>query len=104
MYGDSECLLPTHPFLGTYLRMFSKKTREETKKGELQAKKGGTCAKKKKKKSIAGRKLHKVQNINQSKLSREKTPRKNKSFLKLTLTPLSKLKHLKNLIKGDNIH
>lgn len=49
MYGDSECLLPTHPFLGTYLRMFSKKTREETKKGELQAKKGGTCAKKKKK-------------------------------------------------------
>lgn len=52
MYKDSKCLLPTHPLLGTYLRMFSRKTREETKKRELQAKKWGTHAKKKKKKKI----------------------------------------------------
>lgn len=71
----------THPLLGTYLKIFSRKTKKETKKGEHQAKKWGLMAKK-----IIGpwMETEKVQKCDQCRRSR-RTPRKNKYFLKLAL-------------------
>lgn len=50
----------THPLLGTYLKIFSRKTKKETKKGEHQAKKWGLMAKKS---SVPGWKWKKFKNV-----------------------------------------
>lgn len=77
-----KMLLPKDPILGAYLKMISRKTREETMKGQPQAKKwdprrknyqflDGNCKKFKKATSADG------------------AERKNKEFLKLALSLVS---------------
>lgn len=83
IYKDSECLFPTHPLLGTYLRMFSRKTREERKEN-FKPRNGGSMPPPKK--TSPWTKTPEVQRSNQPRLNIEKTPRKNKSVLKLALS------------------